>query len=1018
MSKKPDRSRIAKARNSLRPFFNNRKLSYWKELQAVRQETHWTDLPALLRFAEENDTFPFPGLGNTFPRDPRLVPNPNFRGLKALQLSKELSIQVARLNHHEVRLVDALKSVARVNDALLTGDVDTAQTAIDEHKVLYGLTLALSKKELFLSLRRGGLPGLLATYKTLTSGKERTAWAVLCHYAYEVADPTNDPARAARNGMSVVRSMGQRRAWCTDIIESEALTTAGDLTTLARSLLRYGALSLTDLALLIWRAKHVFLGEPLMQLGFIRLNVRIRDTLEYNFSHRTFEVPHSYRLSREDPPDREIYRTSYFFDDIANIAVWRTFLSRGILKDHPEAFANKIVRLPEFMERAADAIISSPKISRVVAAELLDWETSVLNPPGAVTDQNMLCAVLAAESLRIIQHTHQTNPLELATLLATTKDLHLYINIEDLKRLLGRDPTVGSDLLQFLVRELIYRKSRTLDNELERRLAFMNLFTGGLRNGIVQELALVHATDPTIAILLAETCTRTFLERLYLLMTSVKDVIETRIEICDWLAETLPENNDSLKEERDALYRELSNLDARSDLDSTRVHVDEEALREWFMATQLPNITRYIQTLLAEGPAAEYVSLVEFYTKDRKQEDTEQEFTNETQVGSAFLLVPIVAETLRAFATDRTFGLDSYLSRRIRHGTLIGQIMTPVNRALKEWAEYEELHSLAHESGPSKAIDQVIAEWAKYLYAVLDNIRKEVIQIRSEAHPSGLIEATWNTPTNIQHLDAMIARVRQRIFEEKGAYDPFPDIYAFCWDCLEVDLAQLRYFMGHDFITAAASKLTDLFSALERDEKRISLAFLIDVNKTLVARIQEVCGWFIRPVFRRDKYDLGTLISTTLSIVRELDAKYAFSEKVTITNEISVNRGSFNVIGDALFVLVGNAARHGKVDGEISVSVGSSTEDGIVSIDVTSEMATLEGHAAAIVRINSALRLQDRAGVERAAVEEGFSGLRKLIGMFRRVRSPLMSFSFTNDPRQLEIGFRLVLPTGIAFGRE
>jgi hypothetical protein len=239
---------------------------------------------------------------------------------------------------------------------------------------------------------------------------------------------------------------------------------------------------------------------------------------------------------------------------------------------------------------------------------------------------------------------------------------------------------------------MIYRRARTQDNELERRLAFMNLFNGGSGAKVTELLDEIAITSVDTAILMARVCTRTFLERLYLLMTSVKDVLETRLRVCRWLLDREDQLDDSLREERDALERELANLDARSDLDSTRVHVDEESLREWFNTTQLASATRYIQTVLAEGPAAHFGSLLNFYSsREKKTVSEEEDLSADTQIGSEFLLVTIVDATLKAFASDRTFGLDAYLSRRIRHGTLSGHVMTPVTRVLKRLSEVRDL---------------------------------------------------------------------------------------------------------------------------------------------------------------------------------------------------------------------------------------------------------------------------------------------------------------------------------------
>jgi hypothetical protein len=54
--------------------------------------------------------------------------------------------------------------------------------------------------------------------------------------------------------------------------------------------------------------------------------------------------------------------------------------------------------------------------------------------------------------------------------------------------------------------------------------------------------------------------------------------------------------------------------------------------------------------------------------------------------------------------------------------------------------------------------------------------------------------------------------------------------------------------------------------------------------------------------------------------------------------------------------------------------------------------------------------------IDRAAVEEGFSGLRKLAGLMRRVRSPDVALALSAPEKELEITFWLTLPAEITFG--
>lgn len=200
---------------------------------------------------------------------------------------------------------------------------------------------------------------------------------------------------------------------------------------------------------------------------------------------------------------------------------------------------------------------------------------------------------------------------------------------------------------------------------------------------IVNFIEEVSSWSVATAIFLARLCTRTFIERLYMIVSSLKDVIELRIAVLDWLIVNDAPHTVNYKQEIETLRTELANLDVRTDLDSTRVHVDEDALGDWFAATQRTLLTRYAQTVIAEGADSKRESILSFYTRLREEGDdpAERAFLLESQIGSDFLLLQIVENTLKAFVSDRLFGLDAYLSRRIRHGTLSGFLLTPLTFA-------------------------------------------------------------------------------------------------------------------------------------------------------------------------------------------------------------------------------------------------------------------------------------------------------------------------------------------------
>ena len=244
-------------------------------------------------------------------------------------------------------------------------------------------------------------------------------------------------------------------------------------------------------------------------------------------------------------------------------------------------------------------------------------------------------------------------------------------------------------------------------------------------------------------------------------------------------------------------------------------------------------------------------------------------------------------------------------------------------------------------------------------------------------------------------------------------YDIFPDIFSLCWDCIETDLAQLRRYILAEFYQRVTYHLEQQLEAFSPQQRSFVYPYSAELKRVIEARVREICGWFIRPVFRRDRYSLKMLAMSTLSIVRELDAQYAFVENVDIQEGVFLNRGSFDVFGDALFVLIGNAARHGRKDGRIDVSARKLGENAAI-VDVISELCPGASYEETFNRIEAATRGES---IARSAVEEGFSGIGKLIGLLRRVQSPNVKLTLVNRPGRDKILFRLELPTDITARR-
>jgi len=998
---------IIAARNSLRSLFGNKTPKRWyKNIDTVRSMINSANSNQILSLTEAKAHYAFPGLGNTFPVNPSTIPFIPFNKLKPLTEEREFFIQTARINFHSTRVCETLESLSTINHILSIGaPSEKCINLIYSHAEEFGWSFVLLKKLLLAILLTEGLPGLSKKAHEVSSQFDRTVWGYYCHFLYDMMDPSYDPHSALLMWRKRLQSADERSRWYTlifnEIIDGEPRSSDD----FASTLMYLGNSSLLDTVLFVRKHRNRFENK-----SNVVLDERVAYILEAKFQHIKISPASVFGNEGSNLSDLELYRNSLFFDDITDISSWRRALNSLVL-------VGKQVSTESEVGQALSSLSSStslrPATVKDVAAQQLGWQCGWLATDKWTVDSHLLRATFLARLLEqnpgpLLEHRD-----ELAELISENPEIHGFVKRTSIIKMIKHSQ--AEDLLSFVLRDVLFKQKRSRDNDLERRIVFMSIINKSNHINIAEFIRETSIELPAVANFIANTCTRTFLERLYLLMSSIKDVIRTRIEICEWMGSN-SEENENLKEEISSLKREYANLDTRSDLDSTRIHVDEESLREWFWETQKAAVNRLIQTVLAEGKGSGNFSLLRFLsTKDKHQNHDDVKI--ESQLGSEHLLLTIFSATLTAFASDKSFGLDAYLSRRIRHGTLSGSIMTPLSRIVKRIEELR-IQELPEDIDPSQDIGALTVQWRKAFAVHLDDARKNVIQLQQNSE-RGLISADWRTAHNIAHVDAAISRIRSRIIESKGVYDIFPDLYALCWDCIEPDLAQLRRYLLRELLPRENAALMSIWSNLNPRSRAVAHNGFQHLGMTLQNKIHEVCGWFIRPVFRRDSYSLRMLITSTLSIVRELDENYEFEEDIDVSDDLTLNRASFDVFGDLLFVVLGNAAKHGKRKGTIKVTSTSTVDDNgetIIAVDVRSLVDDLEVHELAVDRIQSAMQI-DAKEIDKAAVGEGFSGLGKAVGIMRNVRSTKASLVSFANAQFLEIQFIISLPAQIVANR-
>jgi hypothetical protein len=89
---------------------------------------------------------------------------------------------------------------------------------------------------MLFSLIDRGLPGLNKRSREITTEYQRTGWALLSHYIYDVMDPTYNPTRSSRVWLILTQGRMKQSEWYSRLVEDDILINSSSDATLASAL--------------------------------------------------------------------------------------------------------------------------------------------------------------------------------------------------------------------------------------------------------------------------------------------------------------------------------------------------------------------------------------------------------------------------------------------------------------------------------------------------------------------------------------------------------------------------------------------------------------------------------------------------------------------------------------------------------------------------------------------------------------------------------------------------------------
>jgi len=494
-----------------------------------------------------------------------------------------------------------------------------------------------------------------------------------------------------------------------------------------------------------------------------------------------------------------------------------------------------------------------------------------------------------------------------------------------------------------------------------------------------------------------------------------RELEDERIAICSLLAQIDESNGKVYETEARDITRTQTIRQGVRRAEQSKIYVDLDAISRWAEINLKEKFARY-QLLLAAGIGIEDSSSFTEAFKEAVRTGTPlpREFLEVPKNESHSLLTEIVSDLLNEFTLSSTHGLDCYLSMRIRHGTLRGQLRSP----LEEQHLITQRESKSQEYKPNEywsarlpllrqedrqEIVDSLGAFSKRYDDFTDRIADTLVQIRGKDKPEGLF--------NVFQTGAQLRLIGSKVSSD-SSFERFLEVcYENFWTSVGACLRNVRDTIDRDLKAETNAMFGELESEIAQSANGSSTAELDGAIRTARTRAQmaldRVKDWFelSKPV-EEPELNLEQLVEIGLQMVRNVHRDFE-PILIKVIPDLPPFAWALTFFTDVFFIIFDNIRRHSEVNCprvEVHVTYASDRLRIIVRSEIGPGVRTPEVD----LRLDGIKRALSADLYPRSVRSEGGTGFIKLGKLILRDGGGTLDFGFGEDDRffiDIELGF-------------
>lgn len=407
-------------------------------------------------------------------------------------------------------------------------------------------------------------------------------------------------------------------------------------------------------------------------------------------------------------------------------------------------------------------------------------------------------------------------------------------------------------------------------------------------------------------------------------MSTSQEVRRERIEVFQALITADPLRAERYSEDIQSLTLDETLWSGLRLIDSNRIFVNEPGITRWAEKELSAEYERW-RSVRSSNVSVDLRSdqMLRSYLVDKDIEALLQSASSEGQSESGVVLLGIVAKLFTRFLLDPAHGLNSYLSLRVRHGTLRGTMLGPIeDERLLLSGDYSEAEfdtrwgtSLLLSPEEVLQLKSKLTEFGERLDRLAAWVVNEKVQISSSAKPGGLFPYRLEATPAVGILGLSDPSISFGFFLNQ--------CYLAFWEILSPFRFDLAKFFLEEVDALMQASFTELVVDIESSFDLAKTRSIVTALKGLATQSSESCrliaGWFVpEDAGNAESYPVTSAVAIAKKATSNVYRGFNSELNVVLRcgEDLNLSASGLSILYDALFVILSNAWIHsGLFDG-------------------------------------------------------------------------------------------------------